>query len=69
MYHYIDYFLLYVFSISVGLYITALVLPNKKYDISEELEIELEKEMIENSKKYMFEQLYNLSRVSVLLFV
>lgn len=58
MYHYIDYFLLYVFSISVGLYITALVLPNKKYDISEELEIELEKEMIEHSKKYMFEQLY-----------
>ena len=58
MYHYIDYFLLYVFSISVGMYITALILPNKKYDISEELEIELEKEMIEHSKKYMFEQLY-----------
>ena len=56
MYHYIDYFLLYVFGISVGLYITALVLPNKKYDMSEE--IELEKEMIEHSKKYMFEQLY-----------
>ena len=60
MYHYIDYFLLYVFSISIGLYITALILPNKKYDISEELELEikLEKEMIEHSKKYMFEQLY-----------
>ena len=56
MYHYIDYFLLYVFGISVGLYITALVLPNKKYDMSEE--IELEKEMIEYSKKYIFEQLY-----------
>jgi hypothetical protein len=56
MYHYIDYVLLYAFSISVGLYITALLLPNKKYDMSEE--IELEKEMIEYSKKYMFEQLY-----------
>ena len=56
MYHYVDYVILYIFSISVGLYITALLLPNKKYDMSEE--IELEKEMIEYSKKCMFEQLY-----------
>jgi hypothetical protein len=56
MYHYINYLCLYVFSISIGMYLTALLLPNRPYDIGEE--VELEKEMIEHCKQQMFEQLY-----------
>jgi hypothetical protein len=54
--YYLQCIILYMFSISVGLYITTLLLPNKQYDMSEE--IELEKEMIEHCKQIMFEQMY-----------
>ena len=53
--YYLQCIILYMFSISVGLYITTLLLPNKQYDMREE--IELEKEMIEHCKKIMFEQI------------
>ena len=56
MYYLIDCLVLYLFSIGFGLYITTLILPNKYYDMNEEME--LEKEMIEHSKQYLFDQLY-----------
>jgi len=56
MYYLIDCLVLYLFSIGLGLYITTLILPNKYYDMNEE--IELEKEMIEHSKQYLFDKLY-----------
>jgi hypothetical protein len=56
MYYLIECLFLYAFSIGFGLYITTLILPNKYYDMNEE--IELEKEMIEHSKQYLFDKLY-----------